>query len=322
MRANAQVIAMHPNVRLLTKIATLYYKTGLTQAEVAKRLGISRQSVGRHLNRALEYGLVKIEIDSSLVHCTELESDLEKRFNLIEAIVITPPTDTEQAAKDALGAAGAEFLTRRIQSGQIIGVSWSSTVLACAERLDPVRTTGVTVVQLNGSLDRATYSTRAEYIVDRLARAVGGQAITLAAPLFVDRPEIIESLISDSRISAALEIASQASFVIFGVGDISEESSLYKTNYMDDEMLKRLKEAGAVGDICGRFFDIQGGICVPEYNSRTLAIDLDQLRTKELSVAIAGMPHKMQAIMGALEGRYCNVLVTDEATARSILANT
>lgn len=311
---------MPPNIRLLTKIATLYYKMGLTQEEIAGRLGISRQSVGRHLNRALDHGLVKIEIDSPLVHCTELETELEKRFHLIEAIVITPPTETEPAVKDALGSAGAEFIARRIQASQIIGVSWSSTLLACAERLEPVKTSGVSVVQLNGSLDRATYSTRAEYIVDRLARAVGGQEITLAAPLFVDRPEIIESLISDSRISAALETAARASFVIFGVGDISEESSLYKTNYMDDEMLRRLKNAGAVGDICGRFFDIQGEICVSEYDQRTLAIDLDQLRKKEYAVAIAGMPHKTEAIIGTLNGRYCNVLITDEATARSVLA--
>ena len=168
-------------------------------------------------------------------------------------------------------------------------------------------------------MDQAAFSTRAEYIVDRIAQAFNGKQTTLTVPLLVDRADILESLLTDSRISAALEQARRADFAIFGVGDITKKSSLYKASYMDEELLIRLQKAGAVGDICGRYFNAAGEICLPDVDERTLAIDLPNLRQKRLAVAIAGMPHKTQAILGMLQGNCCNVLITDEETAISVL---
>jgi deoxyribonucleoside regulator len=315
---------MDDTTRLLTKIATLYYRNGLTQEQVAQRLGISRQSIGRYLKRAQASGIVEIKIHSPLSQSADFEYQLEKVFHLHEAIVVQPPADTEVSIKEALGEAGAAFLERRVKNGDIIGVSWSSTVLQCATRLGKVGARQVTVVQMNGSLDRTAYSTRAEYIVDRIAAAFGGKAVALAAPLMVDRSDIIESLRSDSRIAAALDLARKANVALFGVGDVSEQSSLFKTGYMDRQMLRKLRAGarGAVGDICGRFYDAQGRVCLPEFDERTLAIELENLRSKELAVAIAGGLHKVEAIVGMLRGRYCNVLITDAETANALLART
>ena len=312
---------MDENTRLLTKISTLYYKNALTQEQVASRLGLSRQSVGRYLKRAQDCGIVEIKIHSPLSLSTDLESQLEKVFHLSEVIVVQPPADTEESIKDTLGEAGAACLERRVQDADIIGVSWSSTVLQCALHLGQVGARQVTVVQLNGSLDRTKYSTRAEHIVDRIAEAFGGKTVTLAGPLMVDRPDIIASLLSDSRIAAALDFARKANVALFGVGDVSEQSSLFKTGYTDNRMLKKLRTGShrAVGDICGRFFDAEGNIFSKELDERTLAIELECLRKKKLAVAIAGGSHKIGAILGMLHGRYCNVLITDAGTAKGLL---
>ncbi len=310
------------DIRLLTKIATLYYRGGWRQEQIASRLGVSRQTVGRHLKRAEKLGIVEIKIKSSLLFSTELEYALEKAFQLSEAIVVTPPADTEDSIKRALGEAGAAFLVRRIQHGDIIGISWSSTVLQCAMQLQGVAPRRITVVQMNGSLDRTSYSTRAEYTVDRIAQAFDGTPVALVAPMLVDRPDIKASLLSDSRIAAALEMASKANVALFGVGDVSKRSSLYKTGYLDNAMLKRLKGAGAVGDICGRFYDPGGKACIPELDECTLAIELNNLRSKRLAIAVAGGLHKTDALLGMLRGQYCNVLITDEETAKMLLAQT
>ena len=307
------------DIRLLTKIATLYYKGRLTQEQIASRLGTSRQTVGRHIKRAEELDIVEIKIKSPLLFSTELEYALEKAFQLSEVIVVAPPADTEDSIKGTLGEAGAAFLARRIQKGDIIGISWSSTVLQCAMQLEGADSRQITVVQMNGSLDRTSYSTRAEYTVDRIAQAFGGTPVMLVAPMLVDRPDIKASLLSDSRIAAALEMASKANVALFGVGGVSKQSSLYKTGYLNDAMLKRLKTAGAVGDICGRFFDSEGKTCIPELDECTLAVELDRLRSKRLAVAIAGGVHKIDAILGMLRGRYCNVLITDHETAEALV---
>ena len=309
----------NPDLHLLTKVAVLYYREGLTHQAISKRLGLSRQSVGRFLQRARREGLVQIHIDSPLLHCTELESQLESRYSLREAVVVSPVTETELSIKRTLGKAGAEFLMRRVQSGDTLGVSWGSTVLECAQQLKPLETENVTVVQLNGSLDVGSYSTRAEYVVDQMARAFNGKMVTISAPMLVDRPEILDSLKSDSRVAAALETAEKSRIAIFGVGDVSENSSPYKAGYFDLALIQELNRHGAVGEICGRFYNAEGKIAAQDIQKRTLAVDLESLKKKKFSVAIAGQPKKVTALKGMLKGGFCNVLITDEATARELL---
>ena len=309
------------DTRLLTRIALLYYKVGLTQAEVATRLGLSRQTVGRHLKRAEALGLVEVQIHSPYLVSAERDHRLEETFGLVEAVVAQPPASTPEAIKEAIGAAGAEFLQRRVQPGDVIGVSWSSTVLECAMHLERTESRRVTVVQMNGSLDRTAYSTRAEFTVDRIAKAFDGEAITVVVPMMVDRPEIKDSLMSDSRVAAALDLAGRADIAVFGVGNVSESSSLFKAGYLNQEMLDRLNERQAIGDICGRFFDAHGRVAVPEFDERTMAVPLDRLRSVKLSVAMAGGPEKVDALLGVLRGGLCKALVTDEDTANALLAS-
>jgi deoxyribonucleoside regulator len=307
------------DLKVLTKIAILYYREGLSHEEIAGRLGVSRQTVGRYIKRSRQEGLVDIQIKSPLLFATELETSLEKVFKLNEALVVSPAMDGEDGVKDALGMAGAEFLQNRIKPGDTLGVSWGSTVLEVGRHLKTAKSRNITVVQLNGSMDIGDYSTRAEYMVDLVAGAFDAHMVTLSGPMLVDRPEILESLLSDSRIAATLDIARQANVVLFGVGDVSESSSPYKVGYYDQKLLSTAHRDGAVGEICGRFFDKTGRLCSPELDCRTLAVELESLKKRILSIAIAGSPRKVEAILGMLRGRYCNVLITDEETAKILL---
>lgn len=308
------------DIRFLIKIATLYYKVGITQQEVADRFGISRQTCGRYLKRAEELGIVKIEIKSNSEYETDLEYRLEEAFGLREAVVIDPPADTEESLREALGKASASFLERSIKPNDTIAVSWSSTILQCARLLSSTEPRKVSVVQMNGSLDRTTFSTRAEFILEKIAQAFGGSAISLVAPMYVDNSDIKNSIMTDSRIAATLDLASKAQVALFGVGNISKNSSLYKAGYLNDAMLNTLEEAGAVGDICGRFFNTKGDICVPEFDGRTIAVNLESLRSKRLSVGVAAGLEKVDAIRGMLTGKYCNVLITDKDTAEELIS--
>ena len=73
------------------RAATLYYLDGLTQAEIASRLGVSRPTAGRLIARAKAKGLVRIEVVvppdmRDNLHADE-ERELELRFGLTEAVV-------------------------------------------------------------------------------------------------------------------------------------------------------------------------------------------------------------------------------------------
>ena len=75
-----------------------------------------------------------------------------------------------------------------------------------------------------------------------------------------------------------------------------------------------------MGEICGRFYDQSGQPCSPKLAERTLAIELETLREKPLSIAVSGGHQKTKAILGMLNGRFCNTLITDETTAKALIA--
>lgn len=64
--------------RQIVKVATLYYFEGLTQAEIAKKVGVSRPLISKLLNKARENGIVEIYIRDENAHTVELENRLEK----------------------------------------------------------------------------------------------------------------------------------------------------------------------------------------------------------------------------------------------------
>src|SRR5258705_12244758 len=77
------------DLRLALRAATLYYLDGLTQAEIASRLGVSRPTAGRLVARAKAKGLVRIEVvlppDMRDHLPADAERGLEQRYGPIQA---------------------------------------------------------------------------------------------------------------------------------------------------------------------------------------------------------------------------------------------
>src|SRR5690606_41160968 len=67
---------------LATRAAWLHYAGGLTQAAVAKRLGLTSVKTHRLIARAVADGAVKVSIDGAIVECAQLENRLCARFSL------------------------------------------------------------------------------------------------------------------------------------------------------------------------------------------------------------------------------------------------
>jgi deoxyribonucleoside regulator len=315
---------MRYDERLMVKIAMLYYLKNLDQDEIAARLSLSRQSVSRHLKRAREAGIVEFRIHSPKGETfAELELELETTFGLKAAVVAPVSLNADDLVKEAIGKCAAEFIEGAVVDGDVIGVSWSSTVIACARNLKArekvAGAANLTICQLNGSMDVADISTRAEFIISAIASAFRARTSSLPVPMLVDSQEILSSIMGDTRIRNSFEVARGATMGIFGIGSINQESSLYHTGYMSARILEELRSKAAVGDIAGHFFDARGAICDPALESRTLAVPKSTFEAMRCSIAVAGGEGKLEAIEGAMAGSWCNVLVTDENTARSLL---
>jgi len=302
--------------RILVKVAYMYYDENMTQQEIADKLGVSRPSVSRLLQKARQSGIVEIKINYG-GSFAKLEDALEKKFNLREAI-ITPYEDSENV-KEFLAEAAANYLTRTIKDGDIVGVSWGTT-LALIPKYIQEASRNVTFVPLVGGVGQIKLDIHSNTISINLAKAFNGKGQLLHAPVVVDSVKVKETLISDTSISEILKLASKSNIAVIGIGSpLALNSTIRQTGYYTDKELQELKEVKAVSDLCCIFLDSDGSVCPAELNQRVIGISIEKLKAIPNVVAVAGGKDKQEAILAALKGGYINVLVTDEKTAEFLL---
>ena len=122
------------------------------------------------------------------------------------------------------------------------------------------------------------------------------------------------------QIYDVLALARKAHIALLGIGAPGPGiSSLIWSGYLNERDIARVKEQGAVGHMCGQFFDKQGQLLDVELNRRAIGIGIKTLHNIETVIAVAGGEAKAEAILGALCGQYLNILVTDDLAARRIL---
>lgn len=303
--------------RLITKVAQMYYDENKTQQEIADKYGISRSSISRLLQRARQNGIVeiKIHIESSY---TMLEKELEKKFNLKE-VIITPTDKKDEGLKQLLAEAAAGYLLRVLKDGDVVGVSWGTTLAYVSEYIKDEKR-DVVFVPLVGGVGQSRPDAHSNQIVLNLARAFNGKWQLLHVPAIVDSKKVKASLLSDSNISNCLGTASSSSIALIGIGaPLAPNSTILETGYYNDRVLSELESAGAVSDLCSIFIDTRGRVCDVELNQRSICIPIDNLKQIPNIVAVAGGADKHRAVLAALRGNYCHVLVTDEETGEFLL---
>ncbi|MGI6284686.1 sugar-binding transcriptional regulator [Neomoorella humiferrea] len=307
------------DIKKLLKIARLYYEMGLTQEQIAQQEKVSRATISRALDAAIKQGIVEIKIRYPLNSIEDLEEKISKKYALKKVYVVPVIVSYPEIIKKDVGRALFRFLEQIVKDNDIIGISWGMTMAAVAEQLERVERTGVKIVQLNGGVGKSYFATNASTILEAFTNAFSAVPYSLPVPTIVDSPEIVNVICSDSRIRDTLELASNSRIAIYGIGKASIDSILFKTGYFTPEEYEELLNKGAVGDICSRYFNIQGEICDKYLDSRTIGIPLNLLKEKEYAIAVAVGEDKVKSIIGALQGGYLNCLFTDEITANAIL---
>jgi len=311
---------MDETTRLLVKIAILYYNEKLTEQEISNRLGISRPSVSRLLKKAFEKGIVEIKINSQ-DDFTSLEKEIERRYSLYEVKIVEYKQENNDILKKELGKAAANLLIRYIKNGDIIGVSWGTTIATIPKFLKVNKKYDRTLfLPLVAGLGQANYEIQPNNIAMEFAKAFGARWQLLHAPAIVENINVKDSILSDAMVKKTLNIAENANFAIVGIGGQINTSTILESGYFGINEINELNKVAAVGDICSRFFDINGNPCKKiEINDRIIGITLEQLKNINKVIGIAGGKNKIQAIRSVLKGGYINILVTDSFIAQELL---
>lgn len=308
-------------VRLMTKIARLYYEQEMRQQDITARLKIHQSTISRLLKRARLEGVVRTTVAVPTGIFPEIEESLEKRYGIQEAVVVDAINEEEHTARD-LGAAAAFWLETRVKPGMIIGISsWSRSLIAMLDSLhksDQGR--NGTVVQILGGLGNVGSQSHATRLAHDLASRIGADPILLQAPSVVATPEARDVLCRDPAVKGASILFGKLDVALVGVGSVQPSSLLASSgNVFSLAELKKIQAQGAVGDICLRFFDINGVPVNSTLMARVIGIDLPTLKKAKTVVGIAGGTRKLAAIRAAMLGGWIDVLITDRQTAEQLL---
>ena len=309
-------------LRLMAKVARMYYINELRQTEICERLNIHQSTVSRVLKRAEREGIVRITVSLPSGTHTDIEDAVQARFGLAEAVVVDCLEDDAQISHD-LGNAAAFYLENTLKPTDIVGISsWSAALLEMVNALHPSqRFKGARVIQILGGVGSPNAELHATQVTRRLADLIGADATLLPAPGVVGSRDARDVLMKDRFVREALDLFNQVTVALVGIGATEPSRALASSgNIFSPQEIKLLAGKGAVGDICLRFFDAAGRAVVTELNDRVISMGLDQLHAVRRVVGVAGGKRKTNAILGALAGKLVNVLITDLATAARLLA--
>ena len=314
--------------RFLIKAAELYYRDGLSQQEIAKKLHTSRTSISRALIQARNEGFVQIRIQYPEQSDLGLERELEEKYGLTEALIAVPAYD--QSSEQEVAFQAVDYILRVLKKNMVLGMTWGRAMhgfveqLAKDERLRSLSFQNVKVVPFLGtpgvtqldSLDSTTYSNTLATKVGNLLHCA---SYNLSAPMYVDGEKEKELIESIDEIAKVLHMGETADIALIGIGSMKNDSSIINAGIRTEEEYKELMRKGAVGEIVGRIYDKNGQTVDEDLQRKMIGISLDKIAKIPVRVGISYGKEKVEAIKGAIAGGLVNVLVTDVPTAELLL---
>jgi len=298
---------------LMSEVATLYYQKKLTQQEIADALHLSRQTVSKLLSDAIEEKIVEIIIHDPQKDCDELQNRLCNAFGLRNSVVCSVSGRNAAVHRLMTVHAAVDYILPRLKKGnQKIAVSWGRTIQEFINTLPETATTGNTVFPLFGATDNEAAYFSSNELARKLADKLSATPKCAWFPYLADSDEDCQLLKQLSYYKRMQDMWDTADLAILGIGNTEILEIFGKTfGYSDIH-------AQAIGDVATHFFN-KNGRFVDLYRN-TLCASVDNIRNVKESIAIACGKEKAEAIAGALRTNMIDTLITDEHTARHILA--
>lgn len=308
-------------LRLMAKVARMYYVQGMRQQGITEQLQIHQSTVSRLLKRAREASIVRISVNNPPGIFAEMEDRLIGQFKLQDAVVVDCPAEEAPMVRD-LGAAMAYFAETTLKPGAVVGISsWSRSLFAMVDAMHPGDyCRGGKVVQILGGVGQLGSEYSAIYPAQRMAALIGASPVLLQAPAVVGSAEAQRVLARDPSVRTATELFEHLDVALVGIGSMEPSRLLANSgNFFSPAERAELSRQGAVGDICFRFFDEHGDPIKSPLMQRVIGIELASLRRVKRVVGVAGGRRKVQAILAALRGKWIDILITDQRTAGYLL---
>jgi DNA-binding transcriptional regulator LsrR (DeoR family) len=297
----------------------LYFIAGHTQDEIARMLQVSRASAQRLVSLCLAQRLITFRLEHPIAACMELAAKLKVRFELVHCDVVpTDPTAPRSTAGIAERAANVLESTLRSETPVIVALGSGRAVRAAVERVSAIERPHHQIVSLVGNIS-ADGSASFYDTVGRLADRTGARHYPMPLPFLMSSEDERKRMVRIEPITRVKAVAAKADLQLVGIGQMDEKAQVFVDGFVIREDLLEMMRLGAVGEVTGWAFDAKGRLIRGGTNTRLTSIP-PQIPARSTTIAAAVGTAKVPAIRAALAGRLINGLITDEATARAILA--
>lgn len=325
---------------LLLKVAKLYYADGMSKTDISHEIRQSTTQVARLLQWALERKIVRIDFYPPLLE--GLAANLVSKYPCLREAFVVPFTPDPTFQTDLIAKQGAEYFEVAVVPKSKVALSGGVTVFEMVKTL-PER-------DRNIKLYPTTVLGRGHTIVRHIDPIVSlnllwtksgykedGIFFVTVTPLekqqtFEDIRNYNKELLNRFKVRKLVDEIKTVDFVFASIGpialpvDIRKQVGALGVDLLADVGIteKQMRAEGAIGDLAYCFLDKDGN-CKKEWEMLFLGLSLENYRQmaadpKKRVVLMAGR-HKDDPLRAALKGRLINVLITDETTAKTLLAD-
>ncbi len=305
----------HDEFELLARLAYGYFEEGQTQEALGRRFGLSRPKVQRLLERARSVGVVDIRISPPPWLHVDLEHQVREGFGLVE-VIVAPERADPQSQREEVARGAARYLERQLPDGSVVAVSHGRDTGEVPRFFNPRRRIDATFVSAMGGSPLADSPTNPNEIARRMADRCGGQAKGLYAPAYVESEAMRDQLLRQEAVAETLRAAAVATMALVGIGGTDDDCTMVRSGCFSVEEIRRLRAAGAVGDVLGNYVDVDGGRLESPETGRLVGLGLAELHEIETVVVVVSEAEKPFSILGVLRTGVVDVLVVDEGNAR------
>lgn len=296
----------------------LYYVGGMTQDQIAREMGVSRQRAQRLVSRAMAERLIHVRLEHRIAACLDLEGALNARFGLTRCRVAPSLGAGADPLLSIAPAAAAEierFL--RMPEPMVIALGTGRALRATVDAMGRIEAEQHRLVSLIGNIAPDGSASFFDVIM-RIADKVRAPHYPMPVPVISQTAEENATFQALGPVQKVVELARAADVTFVGVGQMSNDAPLLADGFVTQEELAGMQAAGAVGEVAGWVYDSQGRYLDLGTNTRVGGVRVTAGRSNPV-IGIAGGASKVPSITAALKSRILNGLITDEATARAIL---
>jgi len=305
---------------LAVQVAVLKYKLDYSQRMIAERLNMSTMTVSRILERARKLGIVEINILTPIENHWNLEQQIENSFGIKKAVVFR--NRYEEMPDDLLGRAAAQYIDYLLGPNDNIGISPGRTLAKVIPHLKLSmlkKNNSLNVIQTIGGFSTAESFSPVSILQEFVNNNNGVKGHFLNLPIYAPTVEVHNTLIANGALDSITRLWEKIDVMLFSIGPVGDDSIYRISEMLTSAEMNDLISEGAVGSVYGRWYDHKGHFLDSEINQRVFGIPIEIVKKIPMRILITSGKNRIETIKAGLLTQLCDIIITEENTARALL---